>query len=888
MADGSATFTTLGKQIGTLFDVGALGAIPDRELLDQFARGGEVSEAAFAALVERHGAMVLKLCRQLLGDGHLAEDAFQVTFMLLARRARSIRNPEALAGWLHRVARRVAMRAMGGLRLRRSCERSYATDISVAADNAVERAELCAIVHEEIDRLADAQRLPILLCALEGLSHEEAARRLRWPVGTVKSRLVRGRRRLESRLARRGLAPAIALVAGAAGAQSASASLVPLPLAVATIQGAVQAALGISRVAPSVATSAWGGASGSLLLQQELAALFAVKIALASAVALAACVIVGLITLTFVSSIGQRTRPIETRSHRAPPAIWGSPIVPNASPATSPQAAPRIAERPSANPAEEPKPPIVTGPDRRLSPFGEKAERAIHGGVEFLKSQQRKAGSWPDIELESKTGTASLVTLALLAADEKPDSPAVKKSLEYLRHFGPGDLNNTYAISLQTQVFAAAEPVRDQLKIAANVRWLEQAQFRQREKQLWPGSWTYSDAEGSRPGDNSNTQFALVGLAAASEAGVPVKPDVWKLSHAYWERSQKRDGSWAYTPEAAAPSASMTCAGIASLVISGRGQSRGQEFLQGDAIHECGKGGVNHSLQSGINWLAGHFEVTENFGGGKQWRFYYLYGLERAARLAGIRFFGDHDWYRAGTEELVREQHNPEGYWQGALVESNKILATSFAVLFLAKGRAPVLINKLRYGPNDDWNNDPGDVQNLTSTVSADWRHLLTWQIVDSKKATVADLLRAPILFISGHHAPEFTAAEKKNLRDYIERGGSVFAEACCGKADFDQRFKKLMAEMFPDKPDELRPLAGDHPIWRSRHRLTPEACPLQSIEHGGRTVVVYSPNDLSCYWSQYERSPASAAVIKAMRIGQNVVDGLTGRRLPPDKLSEP
>ena len=204
---------TFGKQIRTLFDVGALGAMPDRGLLDHFARGGETSEAAFATLVERHGPLVLRVCRHLLADGHLAEDAFQVTFLLLARRARSIHDPDALAGWLHRVARRVALRARAGIRRRNDRERPEAGEIAVAADNPLERDELCAIVHEEIDRLGDAQRLPILLCALEGLSHEEAAQRLRWPVGTVKSRLVRGRRRLEGRLARRGLAPALALAA---------------------------------------------------------------------------------------------------------------------------------------------------------------------------------------------------------------------------------------------------------------------------------------------------------------------------------------------------------------------------------------------------------------------------------------------------------------------------------------------------------------------------------------------------------------------------------------------------------------------------------------------------------------------------------------------------
>ncbi len=297
----------IGKQICTLFDVGALGAMPDRGLLDHFARGGETSEAAFATLVERHGTMVLRVCRQLLADGHLAEDAFQVTFLLLARRARSIHDPDALAGWLHRVARRVAIRALGKTRRRNDRERPEAVEIAVAADNPLERDELCAIVHEEIDRLSDTQRLPIVLCALEGLSHEEAAQRLRWPVGTVKSRLVRGRRRLEGRLARRGLAPALALVAGVA-AKPAVAATVPLALAVAATRAALQAAAAAARSAGSVSASV--SPSIALLFQKELSAMFLAKLELAAFLALAACASAVIIVMTLAGPPARRTQGI--------------------------------------------------------------------------------------------------------------------------------------------------------------------------------------------------------------------------------------------------------------------------------------------------------------------------------------------------------------------------------------------------------------------------------------------------------------------------------------------------------------------------------------------------------------------------------------------------
>jgi hypothetical protein len=516
----------------------------------------------------------------------------------------------------------------------------------------------------------------------------------------------------------------------------------------------------------------------------------------------------------------------------------------------------------------------------------EEVERAIREGVRYLRSVQRGDGSWADVENDHRTGVTSLVTLALLTAGERADSPTIRKALEYLRGFGPNDLHSTYAIALQTMVFAAADPERDTLRIAANVQWLENAQIRPADQQAWPGAWTYSDSKRGKPGDNSNTQYALLGLHAASEAGVPIKPTVWELARLYWERCQKLDGSWAYTPESNMSTASMTCAGISSLIIVGLRRFQGEEFLQGETIENCGKGGVNKHLRAGIDWLANHFQVGQNFGAGQQWKYYYLYGLERAGRLSGVRFFGRYDWYRLGAEELVHEQNKLRGFWQGALFEAEPVLATSFALLFLAKGRAPVLVNKLRHAPLDDWNNDPDDVRNIVNIVSRDWKSLLTWQVVDPHVATVSELLQAPIIFFNGHRAPDFSEIARQNLREFVEQGGFIFAEACCGRSEFDVGFKKLMTEIFPEEAYKLRPLSEDHPVWRARHLLSPDIHPLWGIEHGCRTVVIYSPADLSCYWNQLEQSATNPAVIKATKIGQNVIDYATGREMPADKLT--
>ena len=528
----------------------------------------------------------------------------------------------------------------------------------------------------------------------------------------------------------------------------------------------------------------------------------------------------------------------------------------------------------------------VTGPE---------VERAIRSGVRYLIKHQRADGSWAEIEDETQIGTTCLVTLALLTAGETPESPAVARALEYIRKYDANQLDRVYSVSLQTMVFAAARPKDDLVRIQANVDWLQNAQLRAGDHAPWPGSWSYRSSKMSQ-GDNSNSQYALLGLNAASEVGVKVKPEVWKLARDYWQQYQLRDGSWPYYPREAGgnemgrrATASMTCAGLSSLVISGLKRFRGLERLEGDhGVVDCGRGGTDPYLQNGINWLATNFAVGENPGAAQQWKYYYLYGLERAGRLSGIRYFGKHDWYREGAEELVHEQDKLEGSWRGVQIEQVPVISTSFALLFLAKGRSPVLINKVRHGPGADWNNDVDDVRNLVGAVSREWNHLVTWQLVDPATARVEEMLQAPIAFFNGHDFPTFDEQGKKNLRAYVEQGGFLFADACCGRLEFDRGFRALMKELFPEPEYDLHPLPADHAVWRSRWPLSPGDHALWGIEHGCRTVVIYSPDDLSCDWNQLENTPDLPRVTRSLRVGQNVVDYATGREIPADKLSTP
>jgi RNA polymerase sigma-70 factor (ECF subfamily) len=197
----------------------------DAELIDDFV--GAHDESAFAALVERHGPMVLRLCRRMLADAHDAEDAFQATFLVLVRRAGSIREPELLGNWLYGVAHRVAARARNVSARRRTREGQGHAMADVEAADEPGPSDLQPVLHEEVNRLPDKYRVPVVLCYLEGKSNEEVAQVLHRPVGTIKGRLARARKLLRDRLTRRGLALSTGLLAAALSANTAAAAPPP-------------------------------------------------------------------------------------------------------------------------------------------------------------------------------------------------------------------------------------------------------------------------------------------------------------------------------------------------------------------------------------------------------------------------------------------------------------------------------------------------------------------------------------------------------------------------------------------------------------------------------------------------------------------------------------
>jgi RNA polymerase sigma factor (sigma-70 family) len=252
--------------------------VTDGELLERFVARRE--EAAFAELLRRYGPMVLCTCRGLLRNAHDAEDAFQATFLVLVRRAGALEKRACLGSWLYAVARRTALSA------RRAAARRWARERRVGAmresehdEQAAER-ELSCVLREEVSRLPEKYQAPVVLCYLEGMTNEEAARRLGCPTGTILSRLARGRDKLRGRLARRGVALSASGLA-AALAQSVAPAAPPAALLTATLKAAALVAAGktvaVGALSPGVAA----------LTEGVLKAMFLTKLKSAAAVLLA-------------------------------------------------------------------------------------------------------------------------------------------------------------------------------------------------------------------------------------------------------------------------------------------------------------------------------------------------------------------------------------------------------------------------------------------------------------------------------------------------------------------------------------------------------------------------------------------------------------------------
>ncbi len=525
-------------------------------------------------------------------------------------------------------------------------------------------------------------------------------------------------------------------------------------------------------------------------------------------------------------------------------------------------------------------------------------QRSIDRGVAYLRKMQNDVGGWEEFNGQP-CGMSALCTLAMLNCGVSKDDQDIVRAMRYLRTFEP---DQTYSVALQTLVYCQLGAAGDLPRIRRNVQWLVEEQIDAGGRfNTNPGGWTYNRGQGS--GDPSNSQFAVLALGAAADRGIEVEPETFQRAIAYWTDRQKGSGGWSYQKRGD-PTGSMTCAGIASVIIARGRLSDSSSKVVGDNIQCCGgEQSEKDPVEEGLNWLARNFTVQGNpSSDNKMTYFYYLYALERVGRLSGRRFIGNHDWYREGAERIVALQDDFQGFWPstGPLEPVN--VTTSFSLLFLSKGKRQVVAARLQHGKDDaksDWQQHPDGLRQLVRQVERDWRRDLTFQTIDSKTAKFADLLQTPVLIISGSRPLEFTDDFVEQLRSYIDQGGTIFFESDsgdgCGPAGpFARSVQKLSQRLVDDAVMEKLP--PDHPVWFAERKVAPAAIDkdfwMYGVQACCRTSIFFSPRSLSCRWEladlvfrrQPIAEPAKEQIKAAVGIGENMIAYATGRELK-DKL---
>jgi len=579
-----------------------LSALADADLLRRYAAGR--AKGAFAQLLRRHGPMVLGVCRRALGPTPDADDAFQATFVALARQA--ARVSECVPGWLFRVAVRTSRRA-----LRRAERVVPPTEMRDKTDGmaVVEWREVRRLLDEELNCLPARWRSPLVLCYLDGLTRDEAAKQLGWSLRTLHRRLDEGRQRLRERLTRRGLGPAV-LAAAVLGTDDLraemSAALMRTTAGLAARGATVPAA--IRALIPPLSST------GGLAMK----AVFSVL------------VLVGTLAVTL--------------GERQPTAAGPAPVV----------VPPPVVAR---APAAKDRPPD--------DPLAKKVQEALDRAVKWLLAHREKDGTWEAAPFATGQagGPTALAVLALLEAGVNPNDERLEAAMGLLRKLEP---KQVYVVSLQTQVFCAANQKADAERIKRNVKWLEKAAARGGDGKLL--GWSYTDAPGARA-DNSNSRFAVAALYAAHRVGFKTTDDAfWQHVRESYVRSQLPSGGWGYVEQVSRETNTMTAAGAMCLTLAMKATGREDKA-------------ADQAVEAGLEWLATHFQI------GGTYTYYGMDVVSALGRAREVKAFGQgakaRQWYREGCEWLLKAQKE-DGSFQSTGATETPTVATSFALRFLA------------------------------------------------------------------------------------------------------------------------------------------------------------------------------------------------------------
>jgi hypothetical protein len=459
--------------------------------------------------------------------------------------------------------------------------------------------------------------------------------------------------------------------------------------------------------------------------------------------------------------------------------------------------------------------------------IGQAIQRAVNDLISQFQNGKLHGG---DIRNDAyQTGLNALCVYALLQSsfaikDDRlnPKGPFIRDLITKMKAMPADNGPATYARAIRASALALLNRPEDKQALQQDVGYLINSQKE--------GAYTYQARPRNGYGggfgwDNSNSQYGLLGVWSGAEVGIEVNNSYWVAVENHWTRCQLQDGSWDYAGFGHGMNGrmSMSIAGCASLFVT-------HDWLDAPKIGAAvGREPFSKALVKGLEYLE-FGDNSVNLSGG-----YSLYGLERVGLASGFKFFGGHEWYRELATAIISDQDLTGGW--GSEVE------TAYHLLFLARGRHPVLMNKLRY--DGYWANRPRDVANLARFGSKELERPLNWQVVPITRDWT-DWMDSPILYIASHVAAKFSDEEIAKIRNFVEAGGLLFTQADGGQPEADEWAEQLGKKLFPVY--EMKDLSDQHEIFNILYKPSPHP-KLRGVSNGARLLMVHSPTDITQHW---------------------------------------
>jgi hypothetical protein len=492
--------------------------------------------------------------------------------------------------------------------------------------------------------------------------------------------------------------------------------------------------------------------------------------------------------------------------------------------------------------------PMLTGAARVNE---ESVTLALRKGVDYLlkvkKNNNWEADSYANQKIDAKNvryGISALVVYALLHVGESLDDARLKArseelapAIKFVMDMKP---ETVYAASLQANVLALLPRKPD---VVAAMEKCKERLIQSTRLDYGHAYYLNPNATGERGNsDSSNSQYGTLGLWAIQDSGGQVMQAYWQAAEKFWSTRATAEGGFPYLPNMGA-TYPMTTAGAATLLIT-------DEFIdRGDK-----KSGPRpeKQLEDAFAYLGSRFS-TNGLNG------YTLYGLERVGLMSGRKFLGKVNWFTEGAGFLIDRQLG-DGSWNLQELDSYKSVevSTSFALLFLARGRNPVVFNKLMYGPNSAWHARPRDAANLMNWMRHQFERQINFQVVGID-TPVDDWLDAPVLLITGAKDPQFTDEQVEKLQHFVRQGGLIFSTADDNSAEFTAAMQKYAQRVAAGSDNyKWREIPKDHEVYQVYQKMPANSPQLFGIGNGLREFWLHSPKDFGAIW-QSNQHPNSA-----------------------------